>query len=104
GDIRRQPFRELADQRRREAAVEQLLREARLRRLALELLYERAGAQALLDQALYRAQLAQHRFLVAPAEGGVGEAGGADRVDAQRIAIGRRGGGHVACLRGCAGG
>ena len=65
GHVGAQALGELADQRRREAAVEQLLRQAGLARLALQFLHEGERAEALLDQALHRAQLVHHVLLVA---------------------------------------
>ncbi|MFM8769501.1 MAG: hypothetical protein ACKOD9_17675, partial [Rubrivivax sp.] len=58
--VRRQAGHQLAGQRRGETAVQQLLGEQGLAGLALQLFHEGQGAEALLDQALHRAQLADH--------------------------------------------
>jgi hypothetical protein len=61
----RQALDQLADQRRREAGVQQLLRQLRLARLALQLFHEGQCAETLFDEAAHRAQLAHHLDLVA---------------------------------------
>ena len=70
----RAALHQLAHQGRREADVQQALRQAGLHGLALQLLHEGQGAEALLDQALHRTQLVHHVLLVAAgAAGHVGQ-------------------------------
>jgi hypothetical protein len=109
GDFGAEALGQLADQRRREAAVEQLLRQARLRGMALQLLHEGERAEALLDQALHRAQLVHHLLLAAQRglvvgtrHGDVGQRGHRlHRRDGTRLLARRRlrlrGGGVHAC-------
>jgi len=75
---------QLAGERRREAAVQQLLNQLRLHRLALQFFHEGQCTEAVFDQALHRAQLVHHVLLVAAGDGLVHGAG--------RVGQGRHGG------------
>ena len=67
-----QALGQLADQRRREAAFQQLLRQARLPGLALQFFHEGERPEAFFDQALHRLQLVHHVELVASCRTAIG--------------------------------